>query len=260
MSSERLSSKAEIDLASIALDYERFRELALNPNLSANQRIGFPDAYRSGYENAILADISTKLTTFFAAQDGLVVDIGPGCAALAKMTIDICADRRHRLILVDSGEMLKQLPDPSHVVKVEGPFPRNLVAVQRAAGRPVSAVLCYSVLHYMYVDTNLFDVMDGIMELLAPGGQALIGDVPNHSKRRRFFASDSGVAFHQAFMNTDKAPPVDFNSPAPGRIDDAVISGLIQRCQAAGCDAYVVPQAFDLPMANRRDDLLVRKP
>ena len=50
-----------IDLATIALDYEGFRKLATDTRLTAHEKIGFPPAYREGFEDAILADILTKL-------------------------------------------------------------------------------------------------------------------------------------------------------------------------------------------------------
>ncbi len=51
-----------------------------------------------------------------------------------------------------------------------------------------------------------------------------------------------------------------FNVPEPGKLDDAVVLGILARCRAAGFDAYVVPQAPDLPMANRREDILIHRP
>lgn len=99
-----------------------------------------------------------------------------------------------------------------------------------------------------------------MIELLAPRGCALIGDIPNVSKRKRFLASDAGIEFHRQFMKTDRPPEVAFNRLKRGEIDDAVLAALVQRAQAAGCDAYVVPQAAGLRFANRRDDLLIRRP
>lgn len=88
----------------------------------------------------------------------------------------------------------------------------------------------------------------------------LIGDIPNISKRRRFFSSPEGVKFHQHFMNTQSAPEVHFNSLERHKIDDSVILALLQRARNQGFDAYVLPQAPELPMANRREDLLIRRP
>src|SRR3546814_12904685 len=49
-----------IDLATIALDYEGFRALAGDPRLGDHEKIGFPPAYREGFEPANLADSSEE--------------------------------------------------------------------------------------------------------------------------------------------------------------------------------------------------------
>ena len=43
-------------------------------------------------------------------------------------------------------------------------------------------------------------------------------------------------------------------------IDDTVIRALVDRANSMGCDAYLLPQDPELPMSNRRDDLLIIKP
>ena len=122
------------------------------------------------------------------------------------------------------------------------------------------AILCYSVLHYMFAETNLFSVVDASIRALASGGSALFGDVPNMSKRRRFFASEAGQLYHKAFTGRADVPQLQLFEDATGKIDDSVLAAMVQRAQQAGCDAYLVPQASELPMANRRDDLIIRKP
>lgn len=257
-----LRTSADIDLAALDLDYDSFRALAQNPHLSPHERIGFPSAYREGFEEAILADIIAKLPMLTSGTGLNVIDIGPGCSQLPRLLIDLCVRQGHQIILVDSEEMLTQLPDVQTVTgKVAGCFPSNFEAVLKAVGKDgAHAILCYSVMHYLYVDSNLFDVIDATMMLLAPGGAALYGDIPNASKRRRFFGSAAGKAFHRQFTGTDTDPEVLYNQPLRGKIDDAVLAGCIARAQAGGCDAYLVPQPSTLPMANRRDDLLIRKP
>ncbi len=74
------------------------------------------------------------------------------------------------------------------------------------------------------------------------------------------FSSPAGVKFHREFTGTETSPEVVFNRVERGQIDDAVVLSLLARARAEGCDAYVVPQRDDLPMANRREDILVRKP
>jgi len=255
-----LRTSANIDLAAVELDYEGFRQLALNPNLNEHERIGFPSSYRKGFEEAIFADILAKLPALRDERERTVVDIGPGCAGLPRMLIEHCCRQSHRLFLVDSEEMLSQLPDAEGTTfKIPGMFPRNSADVVEAAGK-ADAVLCYSVLHYIFVETNLFDFVDSIAEMLAPDGHALIGDIPNVSKRRRFFATEAGRRFHVEFTGRDEPPIVDFNTPTRGKIDDSVLNALIQRMQVSGLDAYMLPQPKSLPMSNRRDDLLIVKP
>jgi hypothetical protein len=50
-----------------------------------------------------------------------------------------------------------------------------------------------------------------------------------------------------------------FNSLESGQIDDGVILGLVARMRAAGLHAFVLPQGPDLPMATRREDILIMR-
>ncbi len=255
---ERLRTNENVDLAKVDLTFEGFRALAQNPHLTANERIGFPNSYRTGFEDAIFHDILSKLP-ILTGEGATVLDIGPGCAGLSYRIIELCRERKHHLILVDSEEMLAQLPDiPGVTTKIAGAFPQ----VAREVGLicpSVDAILCYSVFHYVYVDGNPFDFLDRALDLVGSGGRLLIGDIPNVSKRRRFFATETGRHFHQNFTQTDTYPELHYNQTSPGKIDDAVLMGLMQRAQSAGADAYLMPQAAGLPMANRRDDLLLMK-
>jgi len=61
-------------------------------------------------------------------------------------------------------------------------------------------------------------------------------------------------------MKTSDCPRVEFNTIEHDQIDDAVMFLLLQRARAQGFDAYVLPQAANLPMANRREDILITCP
>lgn len=241
------------------LTYDGFRELARDGSLSPHEKIGFPDSYRAGREEAILLDLRSKLTNL-DTPGRRFLDVGPGCAGLPRLLLDLCREKGHEAVLVDSPEMLAQIPDAPFATKVPGRFPeecRGLLAENR--GR-FDAILAYSVVQYVFRESNLFAFFDACLELLAEGGQLLVGDIPNRSLRRRFFASETGVRFHQAFTGTTERPAVTHNVLEPGEIDDAVVVGLLQRARAAGYDAFLMPQGPGLPMANRREDLLVRRP
>src|SRR5262249_20218240 len=173
---------------------------------------------------------------------------------------ETCEQHSHTLVWCDSAEMLAHLPDGPHVRKCPGCFPRDSAVIIEEFGGRVDAILVYSVLQYVYVELPIFDFVDACLSLLAPGGQMLIGDVPNVGKRKRFFASDAGIRCHQAFTGTDDVPVVAFNALERSRIDDAVVLSVLARARAAGFEAYVLPQAPDLPMANRREDILITRP
>ena len=240
------------------IGYEDFRKMAMDVSLSSHEKIGFPDAYRDAHETAIFADIESKLTNL-SGRPRNVLDIGPGCAGLPRLLIDVCHQREHTLVLIDSPEMLAHLPDAPGVFKLPGFYPDCDVALQPWIGR-FDVILCYSVFQYIFVEASFWKFLDLSIELLAPGGQMLIGDIPNVSKRKRFFASDAGVRFHQDFTQTTEVPHVDFRAVEANKIDDAVILGVIMRARAQGCDAYWLPQGDALPMANRREDVLIVKP
>jgi hypothetical protein len=241
------------------LDFEGFRQLASDPALSKYERIGFPDSYRAGFEQSIFADIKAKLPALEQSAK-MVLDIGPGCSDLPRMLIALCGSQGHELVLVDSPEMLALLPEGPRIHRVHGPFPACRAALHSWIGR-VDALICYSVLQYVFADGNVFDFVDTAAALLAPGGRMLLGDVPNASRRRRFLASAAGEAAHRIYTGDPQAAPdVRFNEPIPGEIDDAVVLGLLARARSAGLDAWIVPQPTSLPMANRREDILIERP
>jgi hypothetical protein len=241
------------------LGFEGFKTLARDPSLSPHEKVGFPDSYRAGKEKVILRDIAAKLS-HLGRKGRAVLDIGAGCSPLATALIDLCRRRGHRLTLIDSAEMLALLPEPPDVEKIVGRFPEDCGDFLAARRGGFDAVLVYSVLQYVFAEGNVFAFLDSALELLADGGQLLIGDLPNQSMRKRFFSSAAGVRFHRRFTGGDEPPRVEHQALEPGKIDDAVVLSLVLRARAAGFHAYLLPQAPALPMANRREDLLIVKP
>jgi hypothetical protein len=241
------------------LTFDGFRELATAGGLSRFERIGFPDSYRDGYEVAIFRDVRSKLTNL-GRRGQTVFDIGCGCSDLPLLLADTCGRQGHSLVLCDSAEMLGHLPDGAFMRKAVGRFPNDHTDLLTEYAGRVDAILVYSVLQYVFVEGSVFDFVDACLSLLAPGGQLLLGDIPNQSKRKRFFASPAGVRHHQAFTGTDEVPAVAFNALERSKMDDAVVLAVLSRARAAGFDAYVVPQAAELPMANRREDVLIVRP
>ena len=240
------------------LSYADFRELAKDSTLSKYEKIGFPNSYREGKEGAIFEDIKSKLS-LLSERGKVVLDIGPGCSDLPIMLIEQCQQNSHQLLLVDSEEMLSFLPELPILRKYSGMYP-NAIHDFDQLKQNVDVILLYSVLHYIFAEGSIYSFLDKSLSLLAPGGQMLIGDIPNSSKRKRFFSSETGVRFHQEFRQTKDMPKIEFFKVEDGQIDDAVIMGLVNRARSQGFDAYVLPQHSKLPMANRREDILIVRP
>ncbi|MDQ3039395.1 MAG: class I SAM-dependent methyltransferase [Pseudomonadota bacterium] len=240
------------------LGFEDFRRLASDPTLSPYEKIGFPDAYREGMEPLIFADILAKLPPL-QGRNAVVLDIGPGCSEVPRLLIDHCRRLSQELHLVDSSEMLDQLGEHEGVHKTAAFYPDCPQLLEQLAGR-TDAIIVYSVVQYIFVDTSLWNFLDATLALLAPGGMLLLGDIPNNSMRKRFFASDTGRTFHRAFTGRDEDPVVAWNQIESGQMDDAVVFAILQRARAAGFHAYVMPQPPALPLANRREDILVVRP
>lgn len=241
------------------LSFDDFRRMAQDDSLSSYEKIGFPDSYRQGYEHRIFEDIMRKVPAL-SSQHKLILDIGPGCSELARLMIERCRAAQHQLILVDSQEMLDQLPDEPFIQKMPAFYPDCEALFERHSGT-VDGIIVYSVFHYMFKEANVWDVLDRSLSLLNHGGTLFFGDIPNVSKRKRFFSSSTGVRFHQDFTGCPgDVPQVAWNQIERGTIDDSVLLGLMTRARLAGYDAYIVPQDPSLPMANRREDLLIVRP
>ena len=238
--------------------YEDFRILATNSNLSAYEKIGFPDEYRVEYELAIFHDITAKLV-MFAKPGGKILDIGPGISELPRLLITKALDNNSEIYLVDSPEMLELLPSSRNIHKIPGKFPEILSTANNLVGK-FDAILMYSVLQYIAIDSSLLRAIDTALDLMAPGGQFLIGDIPNLSMRQRFFSSENGIRFHQNFMKTSDEPIIEPYDYPKNSLDDSVIFSILSRARSRGFHAYCLPQAKDLPFANRREDILIERP
>ena len=112
----------------------------------------------------------------------------------------------------------------------------------------------------VFGEANVFGFLDAALVMLRPGGRILLGDLPNHSMRRRFLASGAGRAFHHQYMQSDEEPDVSWPVLPTGELDDASVIALLSRARASGFHAWLMPQAAGLPMANRREDLVIERP
>lgn len=240
------------------LTFDKFRALAKSDQLSPHEKVGFPNAYREGKEDSIFADVCAKLKNL-NDHSKTVLEIGPGCSQLPIMLMKVCEKNDHKLLFVDSQEMLDLLPNSTRIHKFAGRYPELPELFTDYTGK-IDVIIAYSVIQYAFSEGNLWDFLDKSLTLLADGGEILFGDIPNGTMRKRFFASNAGIACHQEFSGKNELPVVNFNVLEPGTMDDSVVLSLLARARAQGFHSWILPQADKLPMANRREDILIKKP
>jgi len=241
------------------LTFNDFKELAKDSSLSRHQKVGFPDSYRSNKEADIFRDVVDKVPQL-KSTDKIVLEIGPGCSDLPVMLANLCKKNTSRVIFVDSEEMLSHLPDEQHISKYPGIFPSALEKdIEKFKGK-INVIIAYSVIQYVYLEGNIFAFLDHCLSLLADGGELIYGDIPNVTMRKRFFSSQAGFQSHREYVGRDEKPEVNFNRLEIGQMDDSVVLAILARARAQGFHAWVMPQSSSLPMANRREDILIRKP
>jgi len=243
-----------------SLTFDKFRENALDEDMSNSEKIGFPDAMRDGYEGAILVSI-LKNVPVLGKSGNCILDIGIGCGKLGQKIAEQSKVAGNELVAVDSEEMLAKLSSSSSILCVPGQFPSNIDEVKKAApDKGYSAIIVYSVMQHVVLEANPFDFLDAALSLLAPGGRLLLGDIPNLSMLKRFLSSEAGEAYHKKYMQTDEPPQVDFNVMNRGKIDDSLVLGLMARGRLQGFQTWSMPQSPDLPFYQRREDLLFERP
>jgi hypothetical protein len=155
--------------------------------------------------------------------------------------------------------MLSRLPSRRSLEKFACRFPECPGLFRKYAGK-VDGIIIYSVLQHVFLEKNIFDFIDAACRLLREGGEVLLGDLPNLSMRKRFFASPRGKLYHQKFTGKKGPPTAQRNLKQDKKIEDGVIFGILQRYRNSGYDSYLLPQDERLPMANRREDILIRRP
>jgi SAM-dependent methyltransferase len=241
------------NLAKKRMTFDVFRDMAKDDSLSKFEKIGFPDEYRKDFEDKIFLNIKSCLK--LGRKNISVFDIGCGASDLPNLIIRNAENLNQKLFFVDSPEMLDGLPDTPILKKMPFRFPDQL-DTSTYLGK-IDAVLIYSVLQHVILDMNPFNFLDNAVKLLKEGGRLLIGDIPNISKRNRFFASNNGLKFHQKFTKTKTKPEFSFNTLIEDKADDSLIFSILQRYRSAGFETYLLEQPSSLPMFNRREDILI---
>jgi 2-polyprenyl-3-methyl-5-hydroxy-6-metoxy-1,4-benzoquinol methylase len=207
---------------------------------------------QSSAEKLILPDIIGKLA--LAANDSLL-DIGCGAG---NLTIPL-------------SFWVKDVTGIDHPSCIER-FQRRFctAAIKLVSGNFLEIeihsrfdkILCYSVLHYLSDEAEVFAFIDKALALLVPGGRVLFGDIPNTSKKRRFLASAHGQQFEREWRNEQQrceiTTPTQLTSDSDlVQFDDQFLIRIMRRYRSQGFYAYILPEDPELPFGHTREDIVI---
>jgi 2-polyprenyl-3-methyl-5-hydroxy-6-metoxy-1,4-benzoquinol methylase len=236
------------------ISFENYGQLARE--LTDPTRLAGRYSIQAEAEKRILPDVIQKLQ--IASADRLL-EIGCGAGNLLIPLSDLVT----RAAGIDHPDCLAKLHERAAGRAIEL-LPGNFLELSFAG--VFDKVLCYSVLHCLADRGEVLRFLDRALALLAPGGRALLGDIPNLSRKKRFLASRSGQEFQKDWEQAMKAagetmPRVELAADSSlVQFDDELVLAMVARCRKQGLDAYVLPQPSDLPFGNTREDILaIRK-
>jgi SAM-dependent methyltransferase len=229
---------------------------------STFDKLGFTEQagryeFQSAAERLILPDVMNKLQI---ERSDTLLDVGCGPGNLLIPLSFMVAQATG----IDSPPVIERLSkrfsDPK-IRLIGGLFP------DVDFPNKFSKIVSYSVLHYIADLKGARAFVAAIADLLAPGGRALIGDLPNtNAKTRNAKAADAAsqsVAWQGQIdaWRRDKgdAHPFDEFCGKSGisGFTDKDIAGFITDLRGNGFDAYWLPQPSELPFGRTREDLLI---
>lgn len=251
-----------MEKAKDGLNFEAFQLLAVSPELSQEERVGFGvyAKQRSQTHDLILKDMGYKIPSLFK-RGGRVLEIGIGCGDLALRAIERARELDQKLTAIDSKESLDQLPNCAWFNKMSGKFPSEMGDAWWAqSSGSYDAVVMYSVAQYLHAQGSWAKVLDKIICLLAPGGRALIGDLPNAQMRERYFTSLKAKENHEKYYPGQPFPEQKKEVGGEGEWMDSDVMFTLSRARNAGCHSWVMPQMDGLIFEGRREDILIEKP
>ncbi|MEP0984482.1 class I SAM-dependent methyltransferase [Ekhidna sp.] len=240
------------------LDFNKFKTLANDSNLSVNEKIGFLNSDRSGLNEFILEDIIRKNPSM-NKRGSRILDIGSGCGELTELLAKHCIKKKCKLMLIDSKEMLDQTKIDVNIDKRAGYFPNDFEEFINKHTNFWDVIIVYSVFHYVLIEGDIYKFIESALTMLRSGGTLMIGDIPNLSKRNRFFQSDQGLKYHQEYSKDKSKPEMKGMSLQDRRFDDGLVFSILMRYRNLGYETYLLPQSEKLSMSNRREDILIKK-
>jgi len=211
---------------------------------------------------SIVEDVIAKLRP---QPHGRLLEIGCGLGLILRPLAALVREA----VGIDHPSLLHELArlePPVNLTLVPGRFPEA-----KPAGN-FDYIVVYSVLHYMTGADEARAFVDQCLELLAPGGRLLIGDIPNADAQRRFRVSTEAKQINEEYDEARKADQKT-NSKAyavkaqiehnvvlpPSFLDDQFALGMLSELRVRGYESYLLPQPPGLPFNMTREDLLIHR-
>ena len=234
--------------------FESYGKMAQNNNIASITQNGRYHAQK-GAEQYVSIDVIQKLEP--NAQNSFL-DIGCG---LGLNLIPISARVSHA-IGCDHPNVINRLRQQSPDLNAEligGDF------LEIEFTQTYSKILAYSVLPSLPDLNRVETFIDKTLSLLDPAGRALLGDLANIDKKKRFLKSQRGAAFQKEWevLNSDYQKQDDisaFQEECDKKtviMDDKIILDLVMHIRKQGFNAYIVDQPQNLPFGNTREDILI---
>ena len=209
-------------------------------------------------ENFIVQDILEKLK--LKKKDN-IIDIGCGAGNItiplnSFVSNTTCIDHPYCL------DRLNSRLDKSKGFKL---IPGNFIDLK--INKTFDKVLCYSVIHYLKDEKEMWDFIKKAISLLKPGGLALFGDLPNKTKKERFMDTKFGEKIDSEYRkalkenNLNRTNSVNLSKDVElVDLNDESILRLVKKIRDEGFNAYLLDQPPQLSLSYTREDILVSKP
>jgi 2-polyprenyl-3-methyl-5-hydroxy-6-metoxy-1,4-benzoquinol methylase len=209
-------------------------------------------------EKNIIPDINNKLEL---DKNHELLDIGCGAGNLTILLMD---EVKH-ITANDSEECLDLFKSRINENNNVSFRPGNFQDIN--ISKHFDRILCYSVLHYLTNEKEVFDFITKALKLLVPGGKALFSDIPNSSKKERFLKGNYGKKIDQEYRSLLKKThhskeTVNYAEKDEELVqfDDDLLIRILKETRGNGYHSYVLDQSTNLCLGYTREDILIVKP